>query len=73
MRLPFKLDTGTTWYHPILYYNMVLSWPLRTYLADLYEQTQTRLDTIIFYLKLAESITEKFKVRDQLAWVAADE
>lgn len=52
---------------------MVLSWPLRTYLADLYEQTQTRLDTIIFYLKLAESITEKFKVRDQLAWVAADE
>lgn len=52
---------------------MVLSWPLRTYLADLYEQTQTRLDTIIFYLKLAESITEKFKVRDQPTWVAADE
>ena len=37
--------------HPITYTNLILSGKLWTYLADLNEQAQLRLDTLVFDLK----------------------
>jgi hypothetical protein len=48
-----------------------LSGKLWTYLADLNEQAQNRLDCIIAQMKEAEGITEELKTRDQMAWVRA--
>ena len=58
-------------YHPVRYNDLILSGKLWTYLADLNEQAQNRLDCIIAQMKEAEEITEELKVRDQLAWVGA--
>ena len=55
--------------HPITYTNLILSGKLRTYLADLNEQAQLRLDTLVSQMKVAEGITEALKARDPLQWV----
>ena len=55
-------------YHPVLYSNMVLRGTLWTHLADLNEQAQQRLETIIVQMKTAEGVTEGLKARDPLAW-----
>ena len=51
--------------------NLVLSGKLWTYLADLNEQAQNRLDCIITQMKAVEGITEELKARDQMAWIRA--
>ena len=56
-------------HHPIQYTNLVLSCKLWTYLADLNEQTQERLDRIIQQMKTAEGVTETLKAADPMAWV----
>lgn len=56
-------------HHPIRYTNLVLSCNLWTYLADLNEQAQERLDTIVYQMQIAEGVTEVVKVNDHLAWV----
>ncbi len=56
-------------HRPILYSELVLSCRLWTYLADLNEQAQDRLETIIRQMQEAESVTEKLKARDQMGWV----
>ena len=56
-------------HHPIQYTNLVLSCKLWTYLADLNEQTQERLDGIIQQMKTAEGVTETLKAADPMAWV----
>ena len=58
-------------YHPTRYNDLILSGKLWTYLADLNEQAQNRLDYIIVQMKEAEGITEELKARDQMAWVRA--
>ena len=58
-------------YHPVQYNDLVLSGKLWTYLADLNEQAQNRLDCIIDQMKAAEGITEELKARDHMAWVRA--
>ena len=55
--------------HPITYTNLILSGKLWTYLADLNEQAQLRLDTLVSQMKAAEEITEALKARDPLQWV----
>ena len=55
--------------HPIQYTNLVLSCKLWTYLADLNEQAQERLDRIMQQMKEAEGVTEALKVADPMAWV----
>ena len=40
-----------------------------TYLADLNEQAEERLDLIIKQMKAAEGVTEELKARNQLEWV----
>ena len=55
-------------HHPIRFNNLVLSGNLWTYLADLNEQAQQRLETLIAQLKTAEGITEALKAADPIGW-----
>ena len=56
-------------HHPIQYTNLVLSCKLWTYLADLNEQAQERLDRIMQQMKEAEGVTELLKATNPIAWV----
>ena len=58
-------------HHPIRFNDLVLSGELWTYLADVNEQVQNRLELIIEQMKAAEGITEGMKEADQMAWVGA--
>ena len=58
-------------YCPDRYNELLLSGKLWTYLADLDEQAQNRLDCIIAQMKEAEGITKELKSQDQMAWVRA--
>ena len=54
---------------PIQYNCLLLSGKLWTYLADLNEQAQDRLERIIDQMKATEGITEALKANDPMAWV----
>ena len=56
-------------YHPIRYNQLILSGTLWTYLADLNEQAQARMETLIEQMKTAEGVTETLKAADPMAWV----
>ena len=56
-------------YQPIRYNSLLLSGELWTYLADLNQQAQDRLERISDQLKIAEGITEALKASDPMAWV----
>lgn len=56
-------------YCPDRYNELLLSGKLWTYLADLDEQVQNRLDCTIVQIKETEGVTEELKAKDQLAWV----
>ena len=56
-------------YHPIRFNQLVLSGTLWTYLADLNEQAQARMETLIEQMKTAEGVTESLKANDPMAWV----
>ncbi len=58
-------------YCPDRYNELLLSGKLWTYLADLNEQAQNRLDYIIVQMKEAEGIMEELKACDQMVWVRA--
>ena len=55
--------------HPITYTNLILSGKLWTYLANLNEQAQLRLDTLVSQMKAVEGITEALKASDPMVWV----
>ena len=55
-------------YHPIQFNNLVLSGNLWTYLADLNEQAQQRIETLIAQMQSAEGITEALKAADPISW-----
>ena len=55
-------------HHPIRFNNLVLSGNLWTYLADLNEQAQQRMETPIVQMQSAEGITEALKAADPLGW-----
>ena len=55
-------------YHPIQFNALVLSGNLWTYLADLNEQAQQRMDTLLTQMQSAEGITEALKAADPLGW-----
>ena len=56
-------------YHPIRYNQLILSGTLWTYLADLNKQAQTRMETLMEQMKIAEGVTESLKAADPMAWV----
>ena len=51
--------------------DLVLEGQLWTYLADLNEQAQSRLQLIIRQMQEAESVTDELKENDQMAWIKA--
>ena len=55
--------------HPARLNTLILTGELWTYLADLNEQAQERLDTIMEQMKIAEDVTEKLKCTRQMEWV----
>ena len=54
---------------PIQYNCLLLSGNLWTYLADLNEQAQDRLERMIDQMKMAEGVTEELKAVDPMAWI----
>ena len=56
-------------HHPIRFSQLVLSDTLFTYLADLNEQSQQRMEALISQLQAAEGVTEDLKAADPIAWV----
>ena len=56
-------------YKPIQYNCLLLSGKLWTYLADLNQQAQNRLERMIDQTKVFEGITEALKANDPMAWV----
>ena len=58
-------------HHPVWFNHLVLEGQLWTYLADLNEQAQNRLQLIIRQMQEAESVTDELKENDQIAWIKA--
>ena len=56
---------------PIQYNCLLLSGKLWTYLADLNQQAQDRLERMIDQMKTAEGVTEELKAADPMTWVGA--
>lgn len=56
-------------YNPMMFNDLVLTGHLWTYLADLNEQTQSRLQFIIRQMQETENVTEELKEHAQMAWV----
>ena len=56
---------------PIQYNCLLLSGELWSYLADLNEQTQDRLERMIDQMKVTEGVTEELKAADPMAWVGS--
>ena len=56
-------------HRPVVFNQLVLSGKLWTNLADLNEQAQQRMDTLIVQMQSTEGITEALKVADPIAWV----
>ncbi len=54
---------------PIQYNCLLLSSKLWTYLADLNQQAQDRLERMIEQMKVSEGITEALKASNPMAWV----
>ena len=55
-------------YHPTQFNTLVLSGALWTYLADLNEQANQRLEVLITQLKSAEGVAEGLKASDPIGW-----
>ena len=58
-------------HRPVLFSNLILSGKLYDHLAEIDRACEDRLELIISQMKMQESVTEKLKADDQMAWVAA--
>ena len=58
-------------YNSIRFDDLVLEGKLWTYLADLNEQAQNRLQLTIRQMQEAESVNDELKENNQMAWVQA--
>ena len=58
-------------HNPIRFDVLVLEGTLWTYLADLNEQAQNRLQLIIRQMQEAESVNDELKENNQMTWVQA--
>ena len=58
-------------HNPIRFNDLCLSGELWTYLADLNEQAQSRLELIIEQMKASEGVTVDMKAADRMTWVRA--
>ena len=58
-------------HNPIRFDDLVLEGKLWTYLTDLNEQAQNKLQLIIRQMQEAESVNDELKENNQMAWVQA--
>lgn len=58
-------------HNPMMFNDLVLEGQLWTYLADLNEREQKRLQRIVEQMQVSEGVTEELKAADQMAWVKA--
>ena len=56
-------------HHKVLYYNLLTSGKLDSYLADIEEQAQQLFLRLVNELAEKEGVTEQLKSTDQMAWV----
>ena len=56
-------------YRPVVFNQLVLSGKLCTYLADINEQAQRRMEVLIAHAKTSRNVTEHLKSRNQTRWV----
>ena len=56
-------------YRPVIFNQLVLSGNIWTYLADINEQAQQRMDVLIKQMMEAEYIKEDLKEANQMVWV----
>ena len=54
---------------PVLYNDLIVKDKLYSYLADLNEQAEERLERMISDMKRKEGVTEELKASDQMEWV----
>lgn len=54
----------------VVYITLLTSGRLNSYLADIEEQAQERLERIVKQMKRAQGITEQLKTENQMEWVA---
>ena len=57
-------------HHPVVFNQLVLSGTLWTYLTDINEQAQQRMEVLVKQMMKLEGITEELKDRDQMEWVS---
>ena len=55
--------------HKVLYYNLLTSGKLNSYLADIDEQADVMFSRLVKQLAEKENITEKLKAENQMLWV----
>ena len=58
-------------HRPVVFNQLVLSGNLWTYLADINEQAQQRMDTLVKQMMAAEGVTEELKETNQMEWICA--
>ena len=56
-------------YRPVIFNQLVLSGNLWTYLADINEQAQQRMEVLVKQMIVAEGVTEELKEANQMEWV----
>ena len=56
-------------HRPVVFNQLVLSGNLWTYLADINEQAQQRMETLVAQMMVSEGVTEELKETNQLDWV----
>ena len=56
-------------YRPVIFNQLVLSGNLWTYLADINEQAQQRMEVLVKQMMASESVTEELKETNQIEWV----
>ena len=81
LSLPAEKETGNigVWalrhkrylkqHHKVLYYNLLTSGKLHSYLAEIEEQAQQLFLRLVKELAEKEGVTEQLKAADQMAWV----
>lgn len=55
-------------YHPVIFNQLVLSGTLWTYLVDINEQAQQRMNVLVKQMMVSEGITEELKEANQMEW-----
>ena len=56
-------------HRPVIFNQLVLSGSLWTYLADINEQAQHRMEVLVKQMMIAEGVTEELKETNQMEWI----